>query len=189
MLTSTHRSTARLLATVLLVLLVGGCTRNTTTPTARSQPSTTSGTVAPTSTTNPPMTAAELAWLNAVTRLHDTIDKPFLAGDAMTRAKMVELANALEVCSRELPRIGSPSRRLQPVYRAVKGACRIYDKGAKCFATAASVSDPSGAVVAGSPEVRTQQLAIDCGFQAQGNCGELLTDAKAKGEEIKGKAG
>ena len=183
---STSRSAARLAVTVLLVLLVSGCAgkTKTATSTAASQPGTTT-TVAPTTTTVPPMTAKEVAWLNAIRKLHKKIDKPFLPSNLnMTRSKMVELGNALATCSRELRRIGSPSDRLQPVNVAVKKACRTYDKGAQCFATAARVSDASGAVLAGSPEERTQQRAMDCGFAAQGNGGNLLDEAEAKAAVI-----
>ena len=182
----TRRSAARLTVTVLVVLLVGGCGGKTATSTAATQRSTTTATtVAPTTTTVPPMTAKEVAWLNAIRKLHKKIDKPFLPSKLnMTRSKMVELGNALGACSRELRRIGSPSDRLQPVNVAVKKACRTYDKGAQCFATAARVSDASGAVLAGSPEERTQQRAMDCGFAAQGNGGTLLDEAEAKAAVI-----
>jgi hypothetical protein len=181
---SRSRSAARLAATVLLFLLVGGCAGKTATSTAASTPGTTATTVAPT-TTGTAARLTEGAWLKAVTKLHQTIDKPFTASMNMTRAKMVELGNALGACSRELARIGSPSNRLQPVYVLVKQACRTYDKGAKCFATAARVSDAGGAVIAGSPEEKTQKDAMDCGFAAQGDGGNLLGEAEAKGEAIK----
>jgi hypothetical protein len=184
---SSSRSAARLAATVLLVLLVGGCAGKTATSTAASTPATTATTattVAPT-TTGTVAHLADEAWLKAVTKLHQTIDKPFTASMNMTRAKMVELGNALGACSRELARIGSPSDRLQPVHVLVKQACRTYEKGAECFATAARVSDAGGAVIAGSPQEKTQKDAMDCGFAAQGDGGNLLGEAEAKGEEIK----
>ncbi|MGH8880994.1 MAG: hypothetical protein ACRD0P_27175, partial [Stackebrandtia sp.] len=87
-------------------------------------------------------------------------------------------------CSPELARIGSPTERLQPVYAIVAEACARYDEGAKCFDTAASVSDRSGAVVAGTPEEQTHASALDCGFAAQGDGGNLLTKAEASGDEI-----
>jgi len=135
------------------------------------------------------MTAKEVAWLNAIRKLHKKIDKPFLPSNLnMTRSKMVELGNALGACSRELRRIGPSGDRLQPVYVVGKKACRTYDTGAQCFATAANVSDASGAVLAGSPEERTQQRATDCGFAAQGNGGNLLDDAEAKAAVIEAQA-
>jgi hypothetical protein len=184
---STRRSAARLVAMVLLVVLIGGCAGQTDESTAAGQ-STTSTTVAPT-TTVPPMTAEELAWLKAVTRLHKKIDKVFTAtGNVfLTRAKMTEYMNTLRSCSRELARIGSPGDRLQPVYVLVKKACRTFDKGAKCFATAISVSDTGGGVT--EANLRTFERSTDCAHEAQGNGSNLLADAEAKGEEIKAKFG
>jgi hypothetical protein len=43
--------------------------------------------------------------------------------------------------------------------------------------------DPSAR--AGSPEEKTQKDAMDCGFAAQGDGGNLLGEAEAKGEAIK----
>jgi hypothetical protein len=181
---SSSRSAARLAAMVVLVLLVGGCAGKTSSSTAASTPGTTATTVAPT-TTGTIVPLAEEAWLKAVTKLHQTIDKPFTGSINMTRAKMVELGGTLRACSRELARIGSPSHRLQPVHVLVKKACRTYDKGAECFATAARVSAADGSVVVGTPEEKTQKQAMDCGFGAQGDGGNLLSEAEAKGEEIK----
>jgi hypothetical protein len=127
----------------------------------------------------------ELAWLDAITNLHAKIDEPFLAPEInVTQAAMVSLGSALGECSRELARIGSPTERLQPVYALVAEACARYDEGAKCFETAASVSDQSGGVVAGTPEEQTLTNALDCGFAAQGDGGNLLTEAEARGNEI-----
>jgi hypothetical protein len=127
----------------------------------------------------------ELVWLDAITRLHAKIDEPFMASEInMTRATMVALGSALGECSRELARIGSPTERLQPVHALVVQACAQYDDGAHCFDTAAGASDESGAVVVGTPEEATQSSAIDCGFAAQGDAGNLLTQAEARGEEI-----
>jgi len=133
-----------------------------------------------------PMTAAELAWIKTVTNLHKKIDEPFMAGSInMTRAKMTGLGNKLRACSRELQTIGPPSDRLQPVYVLVQQACRTYDKGARCFARAVSVSDTAGATIAGTPQARTQRRSLSCGFAAQGNGSNLLGQAEAKAEAIK----
>jgi hypothetical protein len=183
------RSAARVAVTVLLVLLVTGCAGQTNESTAASQ-ATTSTTVAPTTTTVPPMTAQELTWLKAVTTLHKKMDKVLQQSSVtLTRAKMTSYANTLRACSRELARIGSPTDRLEPVYGIVEKACRTYDKGAKCWATAASVSMADGGVLAGTPEERTQSRAIECGGAAVGNGSNLLGDAETKGEELKAKFG
>ena len=181
------RSADRLAVLVLLVLLVGGCAGETNESTAAGQ-ATTSTTVAPTTTTVPPLTAEELAWLKAVTRLQQKMEKPLQeSGVTLTRAKMMSYANTLRVCGRELARIGSPSDRLEPVSVVVTKACRTFDKGAKCWATAASVSMADGGVIAGTPEERTQSRAVECGGAAVGNGLNLLIQAESKGKEIKAK--
>jgi hypothetical protein len=126
----------------------------------------------------------ELVWLDAITRLHAKIDEPFIAEITMTKATMAALGSALGECSPELARIGSPTERLQPVNALVAQACAQYDEGAQCFDTAADASDESGAVEVGTPEERTQADGLDCGLAAQGNAGNLMTQAKARGKEI-----
>jgi hypothetical protein len=127
----------------------------------------------------------ELAWLEAVRIMREKIDEPFMVPEiTLTRAAMASFGSALEECSRELARIGSPSERLQPVYALVAEACAAHDEGVECFDTAASVSDQSGAVIEGTPEAQTQSRALDCGFAAQGNGSNLLIKAEARGNEI-----
>jgi hypothetical protein len=187
---SNRRSAARLAVLVLLVMLAGGCTDEGTTSSGASQATTAAPTTTVTATTTvPPMTAEELAWLKAVTALHKKMEKAFSATSVyLTRAKMTSYANTLRSCSRELARIGSPGDRLEPVPVISEKACRTFDKGAKCWATAASVSMADGGVVAGTPAERTQRKGIECGGEAQGNGLNLLAEAKAKGEEIKAEA-
>jgi hypothetical protein len=182
-----HSRSAPRLA-VLLVLLVSGCGGQSNESTASGQ-ATTSTTVAPTSTTVPPLTAEELAWLKAVRTLHEKMDKALQRSVTLTRAKMTSFATTLRACSRALTRIGAPTDRLQPVHGIVKKACRTYDKGAECWARAASVSMADGGVVAGTAEERIQSRAIECGGAAIGNGSNLLGDAEAKGEEIKARYG
>jgi hypothetical protein len=184
---STRRSAACLAATVLLVLLVGGCAGQAEESTTAAQ-ATTAATVAPT-TTVPPMTAEELAWLKAVTTMHKKIDKVFMKEGSVyiTRAVLTSYANLLRSCGRVLARIGSPSDRLKPVYVLVTKACRTFDKGAKCFDRAISVSDASGGVT--TANLRTFERASDCGHAAAGNGSNLLTDAETKGTVIEARAG
>jgi hypothetical protein len=126
----------------------------------------------------------ELAWLDAITNLRAKIDEPFVAEMTITQEAMVSLGSVLGECSPELARIGSPTERLQPVYALVAEACALYDEGAKCFDTAASVSDRSGAVEVDTPEEKTQTSALDCGFAAYGNGTNNLAQAEAMGNEI-----
>jgi hypothetical protein len=88
-----NRRAVRLIAGVVLVFLAGGCAGHQAAPTPASARSTAASTPAPTAT---PLTAAELAWITAVTNLHHKVDKPFRASSmTMTQAKMTELGNAL----------------------------------------------------------------------------------------------
>jgi hypothetical protein len=176
-----RRSAARLAVLVLLVMLAGGCADKGTTSTAGPQATTTSTTVAPTTTTVPPMTAKELAWLEAIPKVSNKIDKRFLAIRNLTTSGLLMLASSFRSCSRELARGGSPSDRLEPAYALVKKACKQYDKGAACFTTAARIGIP----FAGSPEDRRRDKALDCGFAARGKGTLLLADAENKGALIK----
>jgi hypothetical protein len=142
-------------------------------------------TVAPTTTTLPPLTAKELAYLKAIPTVSRKIEKSIEAISDLTPAGMARLANTFRSCTRELVRGGPPSDRLEPVYVLVKKACKEYDKGAACFATAASVGIP----FAGTPGELKQSKAIDCGFAAPGKAGLAIADAESKGTEIKAEAG
>jgi len=71
------------------------------------------------------------------------------------------------------------------VCELVQKACRTYDKGARCFAKAASVSDAAGATIAGTPQARTQRRSLSCAFAAQGNGSNVLGEAEAKAAAIK----
>jgi len=168
---------------VAVLLAAGGCAGHQAAPAPASARGTAASTPAPTAT---PLTAAELAWITAVTSLHHKVDKPFRASSmTMTRAKMTGLGNALRACHRELRRMSAPGTRLQPVYVMVTKACRTLDGGARCFAKAASVSDAAGGTVAGTPEARIQNRSLSCGFAAQGNGSNLLSEAEAKAAAIK----
>jgi hypothetical protein len=187
---STSRSAASLAAATLLVLLAAGCAGKSTTSNAASQPGTTSTvaattTVAPTTTTLPPLTAKDLAWLKAIPTVSKKIDKILNATSNMTISAMRKLAGSLRSCSRELVRGAPHSDRLQPVLALVKKACKEYDKGAVCFATAARIGIPYG----GSPQDRAQTKAIQCGYDAGGKGSIILLDAENKGEEIKAEVG
>jgi hypothetical protein len=172
-----RRALGLVIAVVIAVLATGCGGPKTPSPAPSGSPS---------STAPAPMTAADLAWIQAITQMHKKIDKPFMASSInMTRAKMNQLADSLRSCKRELSRVGLPSARLQPAYALVNKACRIYANGARCFAREASVSDAAGAVIAGTPQERIQRRADRCGFAAQGNGSNLMSEAEAKAAAIR----
>jgi hypothetical protein len=179
------RRAAWLAVAVVGAVLVAGCGGGTATSTAVSTP--TSSTPTPTTTTIPPMTAKELAWLAAISKLHKKLDKVWQDSPTnLTSAVMSALAKGLRGCSRELARLGAPTDRLQPVYTLAKKGCVQYEKGAKCYATAASII---GRVIANAAEERRLNRSIDCGLTAPMKGSGQLALAELKGFEIKEKVG
>jgi hypothetical protein len=179
---NTGRSAIRLASLIFLALLVGGCGGDSGSPTAA--PATTA---APTTTTVPPLDAKERAWLKGLSGVRAKVDKSFKATGSgpVTRAIMVESSRQLAGWSRQLRRLGSPSDRLKPAYTLVRKAIRTYDKGAKCYATAARSVSASGAVVAGTPEEPIVEKALECAGAAQGNGAHLVYQADAEGDALK----
>jgi hypothetical protein len=184
----TGRAAIRFATLILLVLLVGGCGGDSASSTAAA---TTATTAAPTTTTIPRLDAEELAWLKGVSGVRAKVEKSIQAGGSgpVTRAIMLEHSRELAAWSRQLRRLGAPTDRLQPAYSIVRRVIRTYDKGAKCFATAAGAASASGAVVAGTPQEQIVEKAMDCAGAAHGNGINLLYKVDAKGDDLKAKYG
>jgi len=135
------------------------------------------------------MTAAELYWLSSVEKVHYKVDTLFQKDRVvLTRNVALSASNALGECSRTLRRIGPGTARLRPVYTLVKKACALFDKGAKCWATAARAMDAGGGVVGGTPEERILNSSLSCGDASYGDGTNLLTEAERKGGLIKSEA-
>jgi hypothetical protein len=174
--------TMGLIAAAAAALLVTACSVTTSTSTSTS----TTPASSPASSAPAHLSAADLAWIESITQLHQRVDKPFRASTInMTRAKMKELGGALRSCQRELGQMAPPSSRLQSAYALVQQACRTYAKGARCFKKEASVSDAAGAVIAGTAEERIARRAGACGFAAQGNGSNLMSEAEAMASAIR----
>jgi hypothetical protein len=186
---STSRSAARLSATILLVLLVGGCAGqpDESTTAAPATPRTASPTtLAATTTAPPPLTAKERAWLRAIPRVGRRIEKALGATSiTVTPATMHSYADTLRSCRRELLAAGAPDDRLRPVSALVRKACGQCDKGARCFDTAATLK-PLGP---GTPAARAQDQAIECGLDEATKGLSLLADAENEGARIQAEAG
>jgi hypothetical protein len=184
---------AAAVALALAAAACGGGTAQPATVAASQSPATTSPTPTPTPTptrTGPgPMTAAELYWLSSVEKMHYQVDKLFHKDNVVvTRNVALSWSNALGQCSRTLHRIGPGTARLRPVYTLVKKACALFDKGAKCWATAAHAMDAGGGVVSGTPEERIVNSSMSCGDASYGDGTNLLGDAELKGGQIKSEA-
>ena len=90
--TLTSRRAVFLTAAVMAALLVGGCAGQTADSTAGTAPGTTASTL-PTTTTAPPLTTEEVAWLDALTNMKETFEKK---RDKVLRAGTGGVSRALE---------------------------------------------------------------------------------------------
>jgi hypothetical protein len=185
---TTGRSAIRLATLILLALLIGGCGEDSASPTAA--PATTT-TAAPTTTPISRLNAEELAWLKGISAVRTKVEHSLQAmgSGQVTRAIMLEHSRELAAWSRQLRRLGAPTDRLQPAYTIVRKVIRTYDKGAKCFATAAGGVSASGAVAASTPDVQIVAKAMDCAGAAHGTGTNMLYKADAKATELKAKYG
>jgi hypothetical protein len=189
MFTVTGRFATLLIPLITGALLSGGCTGGTVESTDEASPA---AGLAPTSDLTPtsasaergPLTGEELLWLQGVEQLLPKMNKVFVDSPTdMTPAALRSLANQARGCSRELARLGPPSARLQPVEALVRQACQEYDKGAKCFESAARLGTPSS-----SSEVRKLEQQINCGFAAAESGGKPLAEAQIKAQEVRAAA-
>lgn len=189
------RRAARLAVVATVAVVVGACGGRPGTSTVMPRPSTvplaattTSATTTSAATTtaaaatgSESLTSKERAWIRALTRLEEELfDVLVDAPSDLTTATMRSYADRLRGCRRGLARIGSPSERLQPAYRLARKACAQFDKGARCFADAASI----GAPLAGSAEEGRFDQAITCGFEAPDSGLALLIEAEAEAEAV-----
>jgi hypothetical protein len=127
------------------------------------------------------MTSEELEWLEGVGALHTTMDAVLNnAPQPITTDAMRGLAEQLADCTAALDRLGAPTSRLSPVRNLAQQGCDEYERAADCFTTAADL----GVVVAGSPEQRQQNEAIECGFAAPGEGSRLFAEAEIAGFDI-----
>jgi hypothetical protein len=184
------RRAARVAVAATVTLVVGACGGRPGTSTVMPRPSTVplaaTSTLAPTTTAatataSASLTGEERAWIRALTRLEEELFDVLLdAPSHLTTATMRSYADQLRGCRRGLARIGSPSERMQPAYRLARKACAQFDKGARCFADAAS----SGAPLAGSAQERRFDQALTCGFEATDSGLDLLIEAEAAAESV-----
>lgn len=186
----TNRRVARLVIAAIVALLIAGCDVQTSIPAEIPNSSTSTPDTATTAAATPaalgPMTDQELGWLEAISRLHTTMDKVLTnSSPYLTPATLRSTAQQLRGCTHELARRGPATDRLQPVYQLAQRACAQYGEGAKCFDTAASI----GILIAGTDAEQKFNKAIDCGFAAPGNGSALFADAEVKGFDIKQAAG
>jgi hypothetical protein len=175
-------------ATVALV--VGACGDRPGTSTLVPRPSTvplaatstvarTTTSAAATTTPTGPLTAEERRWHQAFIRLADKLEQVWIdASTAEPGPALRSYADRLRGCRRELARIRPPSERFQRAYEMAKGACAQYDKAARCFAAAASITP------AGPAEQLRRERSVDCGIEAALEGGDRFAEATTEAQSV-----
>jgi hypothetical protein len=124
-----------MLGFALLLAALAGCEQDGQPSTASA---TTASTVAPTTTTKPPVTAAERAWPAGVAKLRQRLDRVFFQSEViLTQAKLREYIRAGRSCAPGLARLGPPTRRLKQAAATAARACRNYARAAAVYQRAA----------------------------------------------------
>jgi hypothetical protein len=185
---------ALLLSPALLVLACSGppdCAQRAvapSTPASSAGAPSASATPAPTTPREPartaPITVEELNWLHAMRAAHRAIETDEKGG-TFTPGVGRALAETMRGCGRTLARIGTTTKRFQPVATVMKKVCATYDKGARCLDRAATIEVPE----AGSRDDRTQNEALTCGFAAISDGSGLYALAEKKSFDIRVAAG
>ena len=169
----------------VVVLAMAACSDPEATTVDAGSPQTPATTVSTSAVSTPasgPLTGAELVWLEGIAALHKAMDDVLQdSPTALTPTAMRSLAKQLAGCTSALDKLGPPTDRLRPVHDLAGQGCAEYEKGGKCFATAANL----GVVVAGSDQEKKQTDAISCGFSTPGDGSKLLAEAEVKGFEVK----
>jgi len=176
---------SRLIIAAILLLALTACSGQPTTDNGGSGQTTAATAPSASAGGEPaagPMTGAELVWLEGISALHKTMDSILQdSPSALTAEVMRSLAKQLAGCTPALDKLGPPTDRLRPVHDIAGQGCAQYEKGGKCFATAASL----GIVVGGSAEEKKQTDAMSCGFSTPGEGSKFFAEAEGKGFDIK----
>lgn len=133
---------------------------------------------APSAVPAPPSSADQ--WLKGLQSLRTHMDDAMGTGTStVTAASLRSTARQLNRCSSELAALGPPSAPLRPVYQMARQACADYQRGAACYAAAASAFaavDPA----ASTPDAKLSRL-LDCGDGGANKGAYLIANAVANG--------
>jgi hypothetical protein len=129
-----------------------------------------------------PITPAESAWLERVTT-YERLDGDLTRGGRLTHAVMRRSIRVYAACTPMLAEAGEPGR-FAPALPQVEHACARLTKAARLLRQAVAASDPGGAVVAGTPEERRFDRALNGSFEAAGNAQYDLRRALEQATEI-----
>jgi hypothetical protein len=168
--------------------LVTGCstqTKQAASETVAAAQSTFTGAATETQPVVQPLTGAERRWVHTVHKIRPRIDKAFQREMTVTRASMKSLVRVLGTCKETLRRAGAPGKRFRKAAVLVRKACARYAVAAKHLRRAISVSDISGAVLAGSTEGAIFRSSLDHAFSAQGNASNAMVRAEETANRIR----
>lgn len=156
-----------LAAGALVLTVMAGCEQDRQ---ARTAPATTTGTVA--TTTRPPATDTDRAWVAGVAKLRQRLDRVFLqSGVVLTQAKVREYIRTGRSCTPGLARLGPPTERLEQAAATAARACSNYARAAAVYQRAA----PLLAVGSGNVEDLLQAAA-----EHEGNGSNGLREAEVE---------
>jgi hypothetical protein len=174
---------------VILLIGVGGaaCSGGDNAAEGTTEPTTTAATAPePATTTEPavePLTDEERAWARKVEKIRPRIDNRFNRNLTFTNATARSLIRVLRTCEATLKDAGGAGR-FRPAAEIALSACKRYETAAKNFETMLSVSFAGGGVLAGSPEEKIYDRALDRALTAQSNGSHVMTRAEARIGEI-----
>lgn len=157
---------------VAAALGLGACSgEEEATPTsgAPTTAETSEGSISPTTTQEPPLSAEELAWWRAVSRYEKRLRKEWQrSGVTLTQSVMRRWAALFGECRKAVKQAGDPGR-YAPAARPVDRACRQLAKAKDQLAVMIASTDAGGAVIAGSAEQAQFDRALNKTIELAGN--------------------
>ena len=84
----------------------------------------------PTTTTKPPATPAEKAWIAGVRKLRQRLDRTLLRSGVLTQASLREEAAAGRSCRPGLDKLADPGERFAKAVQRAQRACASYARSA-----------------------------------------------------------
>ena len=156
-------------AGALVLTVIAGCEQDRQ---PRAAAPTATSIVAPATTTKPPVTATDRAWVAGVAKLRQRLDRVFLqSGVVLTQAKVREYIRTGRSCTPGLARLGPPTVLLRQPAATAARACRSYARAAAVYQRAA----PLLAVGSGNVEDLLQAAA-----EHEGNGSNGLREAEVE---------
>jgi hypothetical protein len=143
---------------------------------------------APATTAPEPITAAESGWREQIGAYAERLDADVNRSGRITHAAMRRSAKVYAACAPALRRAGDPGR-FAPVAPQVERACIRLAKAARLLEQAIAASDVGGTVVAGTPEQRRFDRALNGALEAAGNAQYDLQRALEKAAAVEAELG